>query len=303
MRRTKGAGRSGAFPRGAAALIVLVVAAGCMGDEKPRPAGTFEAATVDVAPVQSGRTLLVAAEEGERIAAGDTLILLDTDLIGLRRTEAEAGRAGLRAQRAAGAAEIDQAERSLAHLETTRERAGKLRDAGTATDQRVDDLTAERDMARSRLAAARARVEAIDAEGKRLDAALAVFDRQIRDGVIVSPVSGTVLARALEPGEVAVAGRTALRVADLSEMELRIYLEAIDLDRVRVGDELPVLADALPGERLVGRVSWISDEAEFTPKNAQTRNARAQLVYAVKLRVPNPEGRLHVGMAAEVRIP
>ena len=302
MRGKSGAGRTGSLRRVAAAAF-LAAAAGCVGDGAPNPAGTFEAETVDVAPVESGRALRVAADEGDRVAAGDTLIVLDMELIALRRAETAAGKESLRAERAAATADKDRAARSLAHLETTLDRVRRLRDAGTATEQQVDDLTAERDLARSALAAARARLSAIDAESARLDAALAVFDRRLRDGVVLAPVSGTVLARALEPGEVAAAGRTALRIADLSKMELRIYLEAVDLDRVRVGEELTVFADALPEEKIAGRVTWISDEAEFTPKNAQTRNARAQLVYAVKLRVPNPEGRLHMGMPAEVVIP
>jgi HlyD family secretion protein len=130
-----------------------------------------------------------------------------------------------------------------------------------------------------------------------------VLDRQLRDGVVVAPSAGTVLTRSLEPGEVATPARLALRLADLSELKLRVYLEAGDLERARLGDTLPVLVDALAGVRLTGRVSWISAEAEFTPKNAQTRNARAQLVYAVELRVANPDGRLHVGMPAEVVLP
>ena len=116
-------------------------------------------------------------------------------------------------------------------------------------------------------------------------------------------MAGTVLTRTVEPGEVVPAGRTALRLADLSNLELRIYLEAGDLSRVKPGQELPVRVDALPGSPLTGTVAWIADEAEFTPKNAQTRHARAQLVYAVKLRVANPDGRLHVGMPAEVDLP
>jgi len=93
-----------------------------------------------------------------------------------------------------------------------------------------------------------------------------------------------------------------LRIADLSRMELRVFLDEEDLDLVRVGQSLPVLVDALEGEELTGRVIWISSEAEFTPKNVQTRQARTQLVYAVKLEVGNLDGRLHIGMPAEVRV-
>jgi len=285
-----------------AASLALVLA-GCSGRELPNPAGTFETTIVDVAPVIAGRALVVQPDEGAAVAAGDTLIVLDTELLALQRAETAARRASLEAQRRTADADLAQARRRLDLVETTLARTTELLGLGSATQQQVDDLTAERDVTRSAIEAARGRLAAYDAELAHLDAALAVLDRQLRDGVVLAPVGGVVLTRALEPGEVAAPGRMALRLADLAELELRIYLETGDLDRVRLGDTLPVVVDALPGQHCEGRVSWISEEAEFTPKNAQTRNARAQLVYAVKLRVANPERRLHVGMPAEVVLP
>jgi len=285
-----------------AASLALVLA-GCSGRELPNPAGTFETTIVDVAPVIAGRALVVQPDEGAAVAAGDTLIVRDTELLALQRAETAARRASLEAQRRTADADLAQARRRLDLVETTLARTTELLGLGSATQQQVDDLTAERDVTRSAIEAARGRLAAYDAELAHLDAALAVLARQLRDGVVLAPVGGVVLTRALEPGEVAAPGRMALRLADLAELELRIYLETGDLDRVRLGDTLPVVVDALPGQHCEGRVSWISEEAEFTPKNAQTRNARAQLVYAVKLRVANPERRLHVGMPAEVVLP
>ena len=89
-------------------------------------------------------------------------------------------------------------------------------------------------------------------------------------------------------------------VADLSSLELRVFLDEQDLDKVKIGQMIPVMVDALDGQTLSGTVSWVSAEAEFTPKNAQTKQARTQLVYAVKLRVANPDGKLKIGMPAEI---
>jgi len=283
--------------------IALTTIGACSRGGPPAPAGTFETTVVDIAPVLGGRVLAITRQEGENVAAGDTLIVLDTELIALQRAQSAANQATLRAQRQVAEAELSRSRRQLALLETTLARTTALREQGTATGQQVDDLTAQRDVARSGVDASRGRLEAIDAELTHLDSGLAVYDRQLRDGVVVSPLDGTVLTRALEPGEVAAPGRTALRLADLSHLELRVYLEAGDLERVRLGQELAVRVDALAGTPLAGQVTWIAAEAEFTPKNAQTRNARAQLVYAVKLRVANADGRLHVGMPAEVDLP
>jgi HlyD family secretion protein len=283
------------------ALLLLV--AGCSGRELPNPAGTFETTVVDVAPVIGGRALVVRPEEGERVARGDTLIVLDTELLTLQRAEIAARGESLTAQRRSAVADLSQAQRRLALVETTLARTTDLLAQGSATQQQVDNQTAERDVTRSGIEAARGRIAALDAELAHLQAALAVADRQLQDGVVLAPSAGTVLTRSLEPGEMAAPGRAALRIADLAELELKVYLEAGDLDRVRLDAKLPVVIDALPGERREGRVSWLSAEAEFTPKNAQTRNARAQLVYAVKLRVANADGKLHVGMPAEVVLP
>ncbi len=286
-----------------AALALLAAMAGCSRGELPSPSGTFETTVVDVAPTVSGRALRVTRDEGESVARGDTLIVLDMEMVALKRAETAANQASLRAQRRVATADLAKARRQLDLAKTTLARTTTLQKQGTATQQQVDDLTAQRDVAEASIDAAQGRLAAIDADVAHLDAALAVYDRQLRDGVVLAPSDGTVLTRALEPGEVAGAGRTALRLADLSTLELRVYLEAGDLDRVKLDQTLPVKVDALPGQQLQGRVSWISDEAEFTPKNAQTRHARAQLVYAVKLRVDNGDGRLHVGMPAEVVLP
>jgi HlyD family secretion protein len=282
--------------------LVLLLAA-CRDQPLPNPSGTLEATVVDVAALLPGRALLVGPQEGQSVARGDTLAVIDTEVMALQRAEAASRRLGLVAQAQAVRVEREQLRRRRALAETTWVRLGELQRQGTATRQQLDNASSERDVAGLAVEAADARLAALDAEGQHLDAVLAVFDRQLRDGVLLAPVGGVVLTRALEPGEVAVAGHPAFRLADLGTLDLKVYLEAGDLDRVRLGEPLPVLVDALTGQRLEGRVSWISDEAEFTPKNAQTRQARAQLVYAVKVRLANPEGRLHIGMPAEVVLP
>ena len=300
--------RSRALGLALVALGAAMLGSGCDKNGDANPAGSLETPTLDLAPLVTGRVLKVGAEEGQRVDAGDTLLVVDTDLLRLKRGEAEAALRGQQAQRAAAEADLDQASRQLTLAESTLERVRALAGEGSASQQQVDDLATQRDLARSRVEAAGARVSALEAEGERLQASLSVLGRQIDDGVVLAPTSGTLLVRSAEPGEVATAGRTALRMADLSTLELRIYLEAGDLDRVALGETLPVRVDALEtdgdgGQAIQGRVTWISDEAEFTPKNAQTRDARAQLVYAVKLTVPNPDGRLHLGMTAEVELP
>jgi HlyD family secretion protein len=285
------------------ALLALAGVTACGGNGGPHPSGTLEATVVDVAPLVAGRVLEVRADEGDTVSRGDTLIVIDTDLIRLERDRAAARRSTIAAQRAQARDQLQLAGRRLELAKTTLARVQALVDQGSASRQQLDEATAQRDIASDEVSSARNQLLVLQAQGEELEASLAVYARQLRDGTVVAPSSGTVLVRNLEEGEVATVGATGLRIADLESLELRVYLEAPDLDRVELGQRLPVVIDAMPGEKMEGTVSWISSEAEFTPKNAQTRNARAQLVYAVKLRVANPDGRLHIGMPAEAVLP
>jgi HlyD family secretion protein len=283
--------------------LLAVLLSGCWnGDKDVNPSGTLEATEVDLAASIGGRVVEVRVQLGDRVSAGDTLVVLDTELIQLQRFQTQANHQSIVAERRLAEEDIHQAQRSLELAETSLGRLEALLSVGSTTQQQVDDLTAQRDVARIRLSAARKRLDVFGAREAELAAGLAVFDRQIQDGVLTAPSDGTVLIRNTEPGEMAIPGSTLLRIADLSRMEMRVFLDEEDLDLVRIGQTLPVLVDALEGEELTGAIIWISSEAEFTPKNVQTREARAQLVYAVKLRLANPDGRLHIGMPAEVRL-
>jgi len=283
-------------------VMTVLALVGCSMNEASHPSGSFEATEIDLAPAISSRALEVRPQLGTRVAAGDTLVILDTEVLALQRRQSVAHLGSIAAQESAAGEDLRQVERSLELAETTLRRLRALLGQGSATQQQVDDACARRDVAASQVSAAKHRVAVVQAEKERVTATIALHDRQLEDGILLAPSPGTILVRALEPGEMATPARPALRIADLSRLELRIYLEAESLDRVRLGQEIPVRVDALGDERLHARVSWISAEAEFTPKNAQTRDARAQLVYAVKLAISNPDGRLHIGMMAEAEL-
>ncbi len=283
--------------------ITFIVGPGCgSGGKRVNPAGTLEATEVNLAPALSGKVLEVRAELGDRVNAGDTLVVIDTEPARLQRAWAEAGYAGISAQHRAATDALAQAERNLELLETSFSRTRALLAQGSASQQQFDEVEARRDVAARQVSAARNQIDILAAEKARLDATIALFDRTIADGLLTAAIDGTILLRAVEPGEMAMPGAVAIRLADLTRLDLRIYLDEEDLDLVHLGRRVTVLVDALEGSELEGTVTWISPEAEFTPKNAQTRNARAQLVYAVKVSVKNPDGVLHIGMPAEVEL-
>jgi HlyD family secretion protein len=285
------------------ALGLVPVLPACSGNGGPNPSGTLEATTVDVSPLIAGRVLEVRADEGDAVARGDTLIVLDTDVMRLERERTAARRATITAQRAQARDMLKLADNKRDLAVTTLKRVSALVDQGSATRQQLDEATTRRDVAANEVASAHDQLSVLEAQEQELAAALSVYDRQLAEGAVVSPIDGTVLVKSLEEGEVAAPGALGLRLADLRSLELRVYLEAPDMDRVQLGERMNIAVDAMPDRKIEGTVSWISSEAEFTPKNAQTKNARAQLVYAVKLRVDNPDGRLHIGMPAEAVLP
>jgi HlyD family secretion protein len=283
-------------------LAALATVAGCGGDDRANPSGTFEATDVDISPKMAGQLLVVGPHEGDRVATGDTLLVTDTTLVQLKRTEAAAALDGIAARRKAATADRAQVQRSLDLARLTLQRLDSMHGHGNATAQQRDEAEAQADILARKVTAAQQNIAVLDAEAARLQATLKVFDRQLHDGVIVSPLDATVLLRTAEPGEMGAPGAVTLRLADLRRLDLRFYLDETDLGKVKLGQALPVQVDAFPGRTFQGEVTWISSEAEFTPKNAQTRDARAQLVFAVKLTVPNPDGALAVGMPAEVLV-
>jgi len=274
----------------------------CRTGPQPNPSGTFEAVSVAVSTTLAGRLLEVRPREGDIVQIGDTLAVLDIELLRLERDQAAAGYAAIEAQVRVIREGLARAERALTFIEDELARATALLESGSVRQQQTLELTARRDGARHEVDQVRRQIEVLHAERARLDATLKVLDRRIRDGVVLSPTEGQVVVRSAEPGEVVAPGRTILTLADLQTMELRIFLDANDLPKVKVGNAISILPDEHPGDTLRGQIEWISPEAEFSPKNAQTRDARAQLVFAVKIRVPNSDGRIRIGMPAEAMI-
>lgn len=287
----------------ALAVVAALAVSGCGGSAADRrPSGTLEADEVRLAPALAGRVLELRVAEGDSVAAGDTLLVLDASLLRLQRAQSAAGLATLEARRRRVDAQREESRAALGLAASTKERMETLHAAGSATDQQRDEARAAHQQAVARLAALGHEHQALEAEQASLQAGLAVLDRQLRDAVLLAPRGGLILERYTLPGEWTTPGQPALLLADLSSLDLRVYLGEGEVGAVRLGQALPIRVDAWPDQPFTGTVVWVSSEAEFTPKNALTRDARAQLVYAVRLAVANADGRLLIGMPAEVEL-
>lgn len=288
-------------------MAAAALAMSCGTEAEFDAQGSFEATEVIVSAEAAGRILWFDAEEGTAVEPGVRIGQIDTLQLDLQRRQLEAQQAALlasrpdiRAQAAALREQIAKQERELTRVQNL------LRDGAATTKQR-DDIEAQIRILQSQLSAALSSLDkstvTIDGNAAVVEAQIAALDDRITRCRIASPIAGVVLTKYAEAGELAAVGKPLLKVADLEHLYLRAYFTSEQLAAIRVGDAVTVTADFGGDQRYdyEGRITWISPESEFTPKTIQTRDSRANLVYAAKIAVQN-DGRLKIGLAGEVRL-
>ena len=284
----------------AVAMLAALILTSCDRDE-PDAYGNVEATEVTVAAEIGGRLLAFRLEEGERVAQDSVVGVVDTVALRLERE-------GLVARRAAAEARTREAGAAIAAIEVQRAiadrelaRTERLLKQAAATAQQGDRAERDARIAREQLDGARAARSGARQEVAALDAQVAALDDRLARSRIRSPIAGTVLARYVEPGEFVQPGQPLFKLAALDSLTFRAYVAQSQLTRLRLGQEVRVGVDRADSiATLPGRITWIASAAEFTPTPIQTREERADQVYAVKVAVANPEGRLRIGMPGEL---
>ena len=285
-------------------MVATLLSVAACSKESADAYGNFEATEVTVSAEASGRVLRLDVEEGARLAAAADVGLIDTTTLALQRAE-------LLARRAAAQARVREVDANAATLETQRviaerelARTRRLLAQQAATAQQGDRAERDAKVLGDQLQGAAATRSTVGKEVASIDAQVASIDERLRRSRVVAPGGGTVLARYVEPGEFVQLGTPLFKMAALDTLTLRAYLSGAQLAQVALGQSLTVRVDA-GGDSLrtvQGRVTWIAATAEFTPTPIQTREERTVQVYAVKLAVPNVDGRLRIGMPAEVTL-
>lgn len=286
-------------------MPLLSAACGSGGDFDAT--GTFEATEVTVSAEAAGRILRFDAEEGDELAAAVQVGVIDTVQLYLQKLQLERQRASVRSSRPDIARQAASLREQIAKQQTERRRVENLLRDGAATTKQLDDVEAQLKVLQGELDALLSTLgnntASIDENSSAIDLQIAQVEDRLAKCRIASPVAGTVLAKYAEAGELAAVGRPLMKVADLNRIYLRAYFTSDQLALLRIGQDVTVTAD-FGGDAQFdypGRVTWIASESEFTPKTIQTRDTRANLVYAVKIAVEN-DGRLKIGMYGEVRI-
>lgn len=287
--------------------VIPLLAASCGGDGDFDATGTFEATEIVVSAEAAGRILRFDAEEGDVLRAGRQVGAIDTVQLYLQKLQLERQRASVRSGRPDIGKQAASLREQIAKQQTERRRVENLLKDGAATTKQLDDIDAQLKVLGGQLDALLSTLEnnavSIDENSSAIELQIAQVEDRLAKCRIASPVTGTVLAKYAEAGELASVGRPLMKVADLDRIYLRAYFTSDQLADLRLGQEVTVTAD-FGGERQLdypGRIVWIASESEFTPKTIQTRNSRAGLVYAAKIAVEN-DGRLKIGLYGEVKL-
>ena len=285
--------------------LTLLAAMACGDDDEPDAYGNFEATEVVVSAQTSGQIERFTPTEGMYLRRDAVVALIDTTQLALEIRQLLAQRAAVASR---GAEVGEQLGALTVQHEIARrayERTQRLHAEQAATVQQLDQAEREYRVLGAQIEALRAQRRSVGMETASTDARVAQIRDRLSKSSVANPQAGTVLATYARAGEVVQAGQPLYRIAELDTLTLRAWVSGAQLGAVRLGQAVRVHIDAggaSERRELVGTVTWISPEAEFTPTPVQTRDERADLVYAVKVRVANPDGILKIGMPADVSL-
>jgi membrane fusion protein YbhG len=287
-------------------IVILLLFTACREEEKTSDAyGNFEAVSTIVSSEANGRLLFLKVEEGQKLKKGELIALVDTTNLHLQKLQLFATLSTLPKKMRDAKPDIAVLEDQKRNLLREIARFEKLVKDKAATQKQLDDLKGELEVVNQRMEAAKSQTQianrGILAEQEPIKAQIATLEEHIRKSYVYNPIPGTILTKLAEPSEVVGFGSPLYKIANLDYLDLRAYASGIQIQDVKIGQKVKVLIDAPDGgfHELSGEITWIAENAEFTPKTIQTKEERVNLVYAFKVRVLN-DGKLKIGMPAEV---
>jgi HlyD family secretion protein len=283
-------------------IITLILAISCSGNEQPDATGTFEAVEVVVSAESNGRIIEFTVSEGDELKAGQILGYTDTVQLYLQKQRLLASDKAVLSRMQDVPRQIAAIKQQLATLQTEKARYEKLIALNAGNTKQLDDINAQIAFYNKQLDAQASTLQNSNSSMKSESNGVKIQIQQVEDQLnkcyLRSPIDGTLLTKYAECGEFAYQGKPLFKVADTRNLILRAYLNGSQLARVKIGQTVKITADAGKGV-YEGKITSISDKAEFTPKTIQTKEERENLVYAVKVSVPN-DGYLKIGMYGDL---
>lgn len=282
-------------------LFLILATLSCKRNDTSDAYGTFEAVEVTVSSEANGKIVALSVKEGEKINKGDTVGLIDTTDLVLKRLQVQQQKRAVETKLSTIESQISVQEQQKENLMVDKRRIDNMIREGAATQKQFDDITGNLNLIEKQINASKVQKLSVAEEMSTLDVQIEQVNESIRKCYITNPLSGTVLIRYAEQGEITTFGKPIYKIADLSEIELKVYISGSQLPYLSLGQEVEVQIDKSASENriLSGIVTWISDQAEFTPKTIQTKDERVNLVYAAKVTVVN-DGSIKIGMPGEI---
>ncbi|WP_233577235.1 HlyD family efflux transporter periplasmic adaptor subunit [Parabacteroides sp. TM07-1AC] len=286
------------------AAALLSLAACNRGDGNFDATGTFEATEILVSSEANGKIMELNIEEGDRLDAGTMVGYIDSTQLYLKKMQLSAGLRSVDIRKPDIRKQIAALEQQIATARTEQQRMENLVKAKAGNQKQVDDIVNNIKYLQKQLDAQYSTLNkttgGADAEAESILYQIMQLDDQLQKSRIVTPQAGTVLVKYAEPGEVTAAGKPLYKIADTDLLYLRAYITADQLSKLKQGQTVRVFADYGADEQreYPGTITWISDKSEFTPKGIQTKDERANLVYAIKIAVKN-DGYLKIGQYGE----
>lgn len=262
--------------------------------------GNFEATEITISAENNGRLMQFDIDEGDNLEKNQFIGYIDTIPLALKREQFEVSKAVINSKSKGVLSQINVLSAKLKTVNTNKTRTENLIKDNAGTQKQLDDVQGEIDVIKSQIHSIEIQNAPVVNELKSIDVQLKQIDDQIQKSNIINPIKGTVLTKYAEPDEITAFGKPLYKIADLSTMQLRVYVSETQLASIKIGQEVTVkIDDADAMKSYSGTISWIASEAEFTPKIIQTKEERVALVYAVKIDVQN-DGSLKIGMPAEL---
>ncbi len=285
-------------------LLILLAVTSCKSREDGADAfGNFEAEEVMLSSRVGGELMFLKAGEGDQVKQGEIVGLVDTMELHLQKEQLMAQRSSVLSGKPRIRAEVKVLRQQIANLEKDEARLDKMLVDGAIEQKKVDDLKGQISLLERQIEVLGANYGSINNQVDVIMAQVKLMDKKINDCFLRSPVDGIVLEKYSEKGELTSPGKAIYKLSDISSLVLKVYISGDQLSQVELGKKIDVLID-VPNDRYKtypGKIIWISDKSEFTPKVIQTKEERVKFVYAMKIEVPN-DGSLKIGMPGEVVI-
>jgi len=287
-----------------ASIGILFLFSSCKSKEQVAFAyGNFESEEIIISAESSGKLIEFPISEGQKLSVSEYCGCIDTSQQYLKKLQLISGYSSVKARLSQVESQVAVNEVTLANLSREKKRIASLLEGNAATSKQLDDISGQIDLVNAQNNVQISQKAIIRAEKESLDIQILQVNDLISKSIIKSPYAGTVLEKYIYTGELVIMGKPLYKMADLSAMILRVFVSGNQLEQVKLGSEVEVLIDSNNGEmkKFKGIVTWVAANSEFTPKIIQTRDERVNLVYAIKVRVPN-DGSLKIGIPGEIRL-